>query len=406
MGRHRQWAVFILVSSLNLFIMIPYLGPAAILPTLIEDLSIPMTMTAYVVSIYLIMSGVFIFAGSLIGGRIGYHITWWMGLVAVTIGLVVSAVAPGFAVFFLGRMISGLGFGVTMSAQTPLAGMWFQGARFTALQTVTGVIACVGVASAYIVFPLFESWRVALWLFAGITLGFAAVNAVIVKPPPGYAGGTGRSGGAAAKEKPKFGFVMRNRDFMLILLINAVANSANTVLLTYMTGYFLEEARLSRGLAAGIASVLTFIQMAGAIGGGILTGKTGRRKVFIIIGTACYGVFGVGLVLFGNLIGLVVVSAVVCGMAFYFRMPAMAQYFLEETEEPDPGVMAAATAVTSGLPMLLNLVSSAMAGAMVVAWGYGGTILVWHVAALVMVVPALLLREVGPRARASRVASV
>jgi hypothetical protein len=61
---------------------------------------------------------------------------------------------------FVGRILAGIGFGVTTSAQNPLAGIWFQGSRFTALQTATGAVSCIGVGSAFIVgFGTLHCWN-------------------------------------------------------------------------------------------------------------------------------------------------------------------------------------------------------------------------------------------------------
>ena len=396
--------VFFLLAFFNIVVMIPYLGPAAVLTTLVADLNIPSTMTAYVVSIYLIMCGVFMFGGSVIGNKIGFKNTWWLGMVAITVGLAISAASPNFAVYFIGRLISGVGFGISMSAMNPIAGIWFQGAKFTAFQTATSALSCIGVAGAFIVFPLFSSWRTATWAFACITLVYTIASIIWVKYPEGYAAilqAPKNSG--ATKSKPKFGFVFKNKDFMLILIINIVSMCANTVLLTFMSSYFLKEANMAQGTASTVSSLMTFIQIVGAILGGILVGKSGHRKVFMVVGTGLYGLCGIGLVLFGHAIALVVTSAIMCGIAFYLRMPAMGQYFIEETDKPDPDVIAAAAAITTGSPMLINLVASPIAALMVSSMGYGKTILIWHIASLLMIIPALFLNEVGPKSARSKV---
>jgi hypothetical protein len=80
-------------------------------------------------------------------------------------------------------------------------------------------------------------------------------------------------------------------------------------------------------------------------------------------------------------------------------------YMIEETETPEPAFVAPISAVINGIPMLLNLVGSIVGGVMISALGVGSTILIVHIVALLMFIPALFLDEVGPHSKRAKAAA-
>lgn len=96
---------------------------------------------------------------------------------------------------------------------------------------------------------------------------------------------------------------------------------------------------------------------------------------------------------------IVLITYIVGNVGFYMRSPSMAQYLVEDAQPFDPSIIAPGAALTSGVPMLLNLVVSAVAGAMTVSMGYGTTLIIFVASAVVGLVACFFLTEVGPHAK-------
>ncbi|MDK2866224.1 MAG: hypothetical protein PWP51_64 [Clostridiales bacterium] len=396
--------VVLILALFNFVVMIPYLGPAAMLSTIMGDLNVSVSMGGIVVSIYLIMCGLCMFVGSIICNRIGFRETFILGAALITIGLVASASASGFSLYLMGRTLSGIGYGLAQSALFPIASIWFKGSKFATMQTVITACSCLGVAMAYIVFPMFGSWRTATWTFTIITLIYTVVSFVWLQYPEGVGEHLKQmredaKSGKVPKQKTEFGRVFQYKDFVLILIITSFSMISNTILLTYMVTYFTTEAGMSMTLATTVSSVLTLVQIIGAVAGGVLCNTTGRRKPFIVASVAIYGIASIGLVAFGQSIVPVIACAVLSGAGYFLRMPILGMYMVEETEKPEPHFVAPISAIVNGLPMLLTLPGSVIGGIMIMKFGSGMTIVIMHVLALLMVIPAMMLNEVGPKSK-------
>nr|WP_281415045.1 MFS transporter [Fusibacter paucivorans] len=396
--------VALILALFNFVVMIPYLGPAAMLSTIMGDLHVSVSMGGIVVSIYLIMCGLCMFVGSIICNRIGFRETFILGAALITLGLLASASAGSFGLYLLGRTISGVGYGLAQAALFPIASIWFKGSQFATMQTIITACSCLGVALAYIVFPMFGSWRTATWTFTVITLIYTIASFAWLQYPEGVGAQMKQmradvKAGKVAKQKTEFGRVFQYKDFVLILIITIFSMISNTILLTYMVTYFTTEAGMSMTLATTVSSVLTLVQIVGAIAGGILCNTTGRRKPFIVASVAVYGIASIGLVAFGQSIVPVIACAVLSGAGYFLRMPILGMYMVEETEKPEPHFVAPISAIINGLPMLLTLPGSVIGGIMITQVGSGMTIIIMHVIALIMVIPALMLNEVGPKSK-------
>jgi predicted MFS family arabinose efflux permease len=403
--------VAVILTLFNFVIMIPYLGPAALLGDIMGDLGADISMGGLVISIYLIMCGLCMFVGSVVCNKIGFRETFILGCICVTLGLFVSAISLNFALYFIGRLISGIGYGLAQVSMFPVAAIWFEGPKFATMQTIIVAGASLGVALAYIVFPLFGAWKTATWVFAIITLVYTLASVLWFKYPAGVGehmkqARADAKAGSAPKQKTEFGRVFKYKNFVLILIISIFSIVPSTILLSYMVTFFTEEVGMSLALASTVSSLLTVVQLAGSILGGVLINATSRRKPFIVISVALYGLSTIGLVLFGNanITWLVITCAVINGVSYYLRMPALGMYMVEETETPEPAFVAPISAITNGVPMLLTLVGSIIGGMMISSMGTGSTILITHIVALAMVIPALLLTEVGPKSKRAKAA--
>lgn len=403
----RSNTVFFMLGLGTLLAMIPYLGPAVVLPTLMTELSIPSTALGYVISIYLIVSGVCMFIGSYIQEKIGYLNTYHLGNISITLGIIISAVAPNFLIFMTGRGISGFGFGLLSAAGGPIRAIWFKDKKFTMANSFNQIMSCVGVSLAFILMTslltVTGSWRNVMMIYAGVSLVYTFTCFFVVKYPEGVKESLQQKreaikSGKIAKQENNLLRPFKFKDYWLILINNIAYIAANTALLTYMVVYFNQEAGISLSNAALISSLLTICQIIGALVGGFLVAQTGRRKIWVIIFSVTYSLSAIIMILAGGNYFIVISMAAIIGICAFARIPGISMYYVELTDTYDPSLVGPAVAMVNGIPMLANIIISGLIGAMVFSpLGYGKSLIIIYAICLASTIPLFWLKNIGPR---------
>jgi len=401
--------VFILIGLGTMLAMIPYLGPAVILPQLMTELAIPYTAVGYVISIYLIISGICLFIGSYIQEKAGYTNTYHMGNIAITAGLLISAIAPNFFIFMAGRGLSGLGFGLISAAGGPLRAIWFKDKKYAMSNSFTTVMSCVGVSLAYVLMSalmsLTGSWRKVMIIYAIVSLAYTIVCIFAIKYPAGVGEALKQKreaikSGQMKKERTSLGRPFKFKDYWLLLINNLVYTAVNTALLTYMTTYFNTEAGFPPTVATLVSSLLTICQVIGALAGGVLVAQTGRRKVWVVVFSLAYSLSAIAMILAGGNYFLVIAMCVVIGFCSFARQPGISMYYVEETDKYDPSLVGPAVAMTTGIPLLANVFLSGIISTMMFSsLGIGKSLIILYVICTVSALPLFALKNIGPHAK-------
>ena len=401
--------VFFLLGLGTMLAMIPYLGPAVILPQLMTELAIASTAIGYVISIYLIISGIFLFIGSYIQEKAGYTNTFHMGNIAITVGLLISAIAPNFFLFMVGRGLSGIGFGLMSAAGAPLRAIWFKDKKYAMANSYNTIMSCVGVSLAYVLMgaliAMTGSWRSVMIIYSIVSLAYTFLCFFTIKYPAGVGEALKQKrkaikSGQIQKEKTSLGRPYKFKDYWLLLINNLVYVAVNTALLTYMTTYFNEEAGFPATVATLVSSLLTICQVIGALAGGVLVAQTGRRKVWIVTFSIAYSLAAIAMILAGGNSFLVIAMCVVIGFCAFAKQPAISMYYVEETDTYDASLVGPAVAMVTGIPLLANVFLSAIIGAMVFSpLGIGNSMIILYVICFASALPLFALKNIGPHAK-------
>jgi len=404
--------IFALLVANNGLVMLPYLGCAVVLMDIMADCNIPASGLAYVITIITIVSGIFMFVGGSLSDALGYVKSFNVSMLLEVVGTLITALAPNFTIFMLGRILFAVGYGLYSSIVTALGTMWFPGGEFARFNTTKFIAGSVGGALAYMVMApiigVVGTWRNAYLVFTAILAVWCILCFAFVKYPPGVAEGLAKKKAAIkAGEMPKPEFpvmrVLKQKNYVLLMIATFFPMMASSLLQTYLPLYLTTEVGLTAEAASSISGVGLFAGIAGSLVGGTLVGKTGRRKVYVLISTVLSLASGVGLLVFKDA-GALLAMNILFNVAFYLKMPATSQYYREEIVPFDPSVVAPAVAVVNGIPMLLNLVGSFVASPMTVSSGYGKTLFIFQALCVISVLASVILTECGPRANKAKAA--
>ncbi len=399
--------VWFLMVLHNCVVMLPYLSCAAVLVDIMKDVGIPASGSAFVITIITIVSGIFMFFGGGIASAMGYVKGYWFSIIFEIVGILITAMAPNFAIFMIGRILFAMGYGLSTTVNSALGGMWFKGAEFAGFNTAKFVTASIGGALAYMVVgPLVAalgSWRNAYLVYMAIEIVFFIFCLIFIRYPEGVEEGLAKQKAAIKAgqiPKPQFPLarVLKRRNFVFLAVASIFVMMSSSLFQTYLPTYLTAEKGLSAAAASNITGVSMVAGIVGSLLSGFLVGKTGRRKIYHLLGIIVFTLAGFGVILFRNAGAMLVMYALV-NVGFYLRMPAMSQYYLEEITPFDPSTVSPAVAVVNGFPMLMNLVGSFIASPMTANVGYGKTLMIFQLLCIIALILGLFITECGPHAK-------
>lgn len=274
----QSWpAVWVLGLGTFLFVTTELL-PVGLLPSIGEDVGVPISIAGLLVSLYGGIAAVTAAPLTALLARLDRR--WLLAglLVVLIVGNVVSALAPTYLVLLLSRMLIAFAHGVFWST-TPAAGMRLVAPKdgVRAIAVVLGGISVASVVGVPLGTAIGQAtdWRVAFLVVAG--LGVVTLVAVLLLLPSLPA----RNGGSLAAIPG----LLRDRGFRVAIVVAALAMSGHYLAYTYLTPYLEEIVGISPAL---VSVFLLVFGVAGIAGNFLASGAITRNLRWSLLG-------GVGL---------------------------------------------------------------------------------------------------------------
>ena len=213
----------------------------------------------------------------------------WMliGLAGGTIGILVVALAPNILVVLVGWCVAQLFFNALLAAQVAVLPDQVPGSQRGAVAGLLGVaVPVASVAGTYVV-DLFAGNDLLMFLAPCAIGGFFVVAFTVVLPdrrlaiadrPAWTRRELARTFYVAPKGNPDFGWAFASR-FLFVL--------AYAFLVTYQAYYLIDELGQPEAEVPHLIFTAVLIQsvlvVAASLVGGLLSDRTGRRKVFVVV---------------------------------------------------------------------------------------------------------------------------
>jgi DHA1 family inner membrane transport protein len=276
---------------------------AGLLPQIASTLGVTASAVSYSITIYAIVVAVASPAVAILLPRISRTTLMSLGLVLVSIGTVIAAVAPNLDVFTLGRVVAALGGAALVPPATATAAALASPERrgraiaFVAVGFTAALAfgAPLGTAIASV-----GGWRIPLFGLAGLAALTAVAVAVFVRHIPI---------GAPVSARQRFAILRDPRILLALIATLLVVSSFNVV---YIFSAAVTD--VATGGSASLLALLLLIFGVAGIGGntaaGPLTDRFGNRPVAVAT---------LGL-LFVSLLALTLVAHSLLGTAIVFAV--------------------------------------------------------------------------------------
>ncbi|MFN4002714.1 MFS transporter [Microcella sp.] len=295
-------------------------------------------------------------------------------LAVFAVANLVAALAPGYAVLVVARIIGGAAHGVFWAVVSPYAARLVTPdrlARAVAIATSGATVATVAGIPLGTLLGAAVGWRASFAVIAGLVVVIAALI-VVVLPPVEH-----RAGDAAAAALPT---ARRDATIVPVVVLCAtvvLVTLGHATFYTYIAAWVIEVARIEAGAVAGI---LLLFGVAGALGV-VLAGVLGDRFPRALLPVLLVGVAGsvAALAVLADQPAAVVVFLVLWS-AFLGGVPVIFQARLLHTASPALRDIAAAWLTVA---FNIGIGGGALLGGIVIG--------AWSLAALPLVTVALLL---------------
>ena len=215
-----------------------------------------------------------------------------VGAAIAALGTLLFALAPGFALAGVGRLLIGGSVGVAFVAMLKLASHWFAPARFAMLSGLALACGMIGAVSAGVPLRLLVDafgWRAVLASSAVLTAVLAVAIRLVVRDDPAERGYRSHAPALPAERTSILAGIRRafgNRNVWLVPLVSgAVAGPTLTFGGLWGVPFLTTHYALTTAQAATVTSLLLVCWAVSAPIVGALSDRLRRRKPLYVLGT-------------------------------------------------------------------------------------------------------------------------
>ena len=206
------------------------------------------------------------------------------GLLALALGGAAGAVAHGFGLFAVGRLLSGAGFVFSTIFFAKMVADWFSGREIATAMAVLVMSWPFGIAMGQVVhgaLSVTPHWRMAFVIASLYCLAGAALVLLFYRSPPS-AGGPATGTGAETAPTQTW---LTKREWTLVLIAAFVWAAFNASYLVWAS--FAADVLIARGMApleaASIVSVASWLLIASGAFAGMIADRTGRPGLILTV---------------------------------------------------------------------------------------------------------------------------
>ncbi|WP_255198098.1 MFS transporter [Halorarius litoreus] len=294
----RRWLLFGVLAAAYVLVAIYRLSTAVLADRLAADFAATGAELGVLHSSFFVVYAALQIPAGALADRAGARWSVAAGTAIMSVGGLVFALAPSFAVAFLARGLVGLGGSFLFIAILRFAANWFRPSEFGRLSGLT--IAIAGLGSVLATTPLAvvvaaAGWRETVAGLAVVGFLLAALVAVFVRDSPADAG-LQPVGGVPTPSQPSLRGVVRNArrvfDEPETWLAGAVLFAGTGINITVFGLWGVPYVVQTYGVSVTRASLFTLAGSAGILFGpptiGALSDRLGTRTPLIVAGIAVY----------------------------------------------------------------------------------------------------------------------
>ena len=274
-----RWLVLTVLFLARTAMGFQFQSVATLSPYLVSQLGIDYTQLGLLIGFYLIPGIAMAYPGGLLGQRFGDKRVAILGMTLMVVGGVLTGSSANYAVFLVGRLISGIGAVLLNVLLTKMATDWFVGREINTALALLFSSWPIGIGLALIVLPWLASAASVATAFITTALAAAIVLmmvAAIYQVPTNVA--------STLPPVRRLDFGLSAREFLLVSLAGGVWALFNVgyIILVSFTPSLLVGHGMSAREAGFATSLATWAVIATMPLGGVLVDRMGHATALMI----------------------------------------------------------------------------------------------------------------------------
>jgi MFS family permease len=379
-----------------LFQYISQMHPAAVLPSIMDEMLISMAEGGFSISVIFFPIIIVSLIGPYILQKIGLKKMYSAALLVGGAGVAMYLIADNYTMLILSRILYGVGFGLG----TPFIGAaimhWYNPKQQVTMNTVNALFPYIGNVIVYgLTVPLIElfsgSWRMALaiWgIFAFVVLLFWMIMVKDEGPV------SSEIAGEVSTDKNVYMNLIKRKEINILIIAFVCDFISFSIVASMLPTYYILEAGFSPELANNLTMIFP---LAGIVGGLIAfwyMDKSGRRKGLLVLGQFLKAL-GIVLFFFGktSLVGYAGIALV--GMGNCIWIPPMFIIPME-LDKMNPTLVGAAFSLILSCGFVSGLIAPAVAGWMGDNFSLRMAIFLCTIPCLIGMFACMKMPETGP----------
>lgn len=289
-SKGRAWFVCILAVITAAIMGLNYYCVPATMGFLMDDFGIGETLGGWLFTACLIVSVVFALPGGLLVDKFGPTKIGLIGLICTTLGALIGALAPTYAVLLVSRIIQGIGPALMTICVPVLISAWFKPEKrgflmtFFSLWIAFGIFFMFNIANVLVVPTDPSTWRAVWWFCVAITVAIGILYALFVRMPDKRADEEELA--AATPSGSLFKGFLSGATWLLALTFVAFAFGVDSFT-TFAPLYVTDVHGMDPATANSAASLITVGMIISGIAMAFLLGKISSLKgrlIFMLVG--------------------------------------------------------------------------------------------------------------------------
>lgn len=392
--------VYILINMVVTYAAIQLTSP--LLTVISADIGVDVASAGILSTVAMLAAGiVLVFGGAIVSQKITSKYTAALGYVLCIAGNAIVFFAGDFALIIIGRVLAGAGIGFTMASCVHYVSTWVAPKKRPLVFTLITICSVVAVfASFFAAVPLstaLNSWHAPFGILAiievacGIGWMFAGKdNPDFVPEAPVEAGAKKQQQKSAVIE------VLKRKDVWTIAVFYGIVSISCSALMTFLPTYFETINGFSASAASNVSGFAQVASVCGSLVVSALAAKTGKRKIYCIIGCVATAVL---VAVFVNM-QTAVLSFIMAMLYALFSgiFSPIAQTMTTEIKNTTPELSTAAYSLVMGLASLTGFLPPFILSLLTESFGmtFQASFFVFAGFFAVALIPALFIKEKIP----------
>ena len=391
-----RWVIHGLLISAQLSIGINVLAPAPLFPFIMEEYALDRGSVSALVAVMALVLAVGNVPSGFMASRYGVYRTFALGSFLMSAGML-APFMTNFAGHVVWRVVLGLGVGIVIPLVGGVSSQWFGRRELPIINGTNWMGQTSGMAiSMFLAVPIANlfGWKSAIFIFGVVAL-IGAVGWVLLGKD-----GTDQEQVGTTTVRPNLLAVLKERTTGLIAMAFVGPFLTYLSLNAWLPTYYNEVFGISLSKAALIIGLAPLVGLIASPAAGLLSGKLGLRRPFLIGAGVLFIISSFGTFLVHNE-PLIYISVIGLGISQWVFIPMI---FIVATELPGKTAAEVAVILSAGLAVgnLLSFLGPLLVGVTTDAFGsYLPSLSVLAVLPIIMLFSGFMLPETGPRSGTS-----